>query len=346
MFSDTWQRLWSFELGSNHKRPQSKQASVGCAGTEPSNPQDPIVKIPAANVLMPSTPGQTCVATSLNLQSCFGPVLWLTESFSLAVAEKIGEFIELPLRQDAIDGSKRQEGRGQSFLLDGVSCWSKVYSSSVAYQNGRAPHTFHTKSSNLILQWPGRGRTMGINKGQIDGPKRNLIMVPLYLTFVTFSPVEVPAPTARKMSARPLCHSAFAWSNAVMNHRRNWVLTCYGMMLSGLTLFFILWPFLRYSQYFLYTPEWHSEIKWSFLYFIILLSILEDWPEAPNSVRTVRLWQTRLFVNKTEFLGLNSKSHVWRKPDSSHINYSPMFFFGLDRDWVARRLNWTNHRDL
>lgn len=48
----------------------------------------------------------------------------------------------------------------------------------MAYQNSRAPHTFYTKSSNLILQWPGRGRTMGINEGEIDGAKRNLIVGP------------------------------------------------------------------------------------------------------------------------------------------------------------------------
>lgn len=64
MFSDTWLRLLSFELGSNRKRPHSKWAFVGCAGTEPCKPQDPIVKIPAANVLMPSTPGQACVHRS------------------------------------------------------------------------------------------------------------------------------------------------------------------------------------------------------------------------------------------------------------------------------------------
>lgn len=50
------------------------------------------------------------------------------------------------------------------------------------------------------------------------GQREILSLGPLYLTFGTFSPVEIPAAppqSARKMSARPLCHSAFTRSDAM-----------------------------------------------------------------------------------------------------------------------------------
>lgn len=80
------------------------------------------------------------------------------------------------MRQDEMDGSKRQGGRGQKgagrvfLLIIGVLMLSGLSEQSYT--------TFYTKSSNLILQWPGRGRTMGINEGEIDGAKRNLIVGP------------------------------------------------------------------------------------------------------------------------------------------------------------------------
>lgn len=47
------------------------------------------------------------------------------------------------------------------------------------------------------------------------GQKETLSSVHLYLTFGTFSPVEVFSLPARKMSARPLCHSVFTQSDAM-----------------------------------------------------------------------------------------------------------------------------------